>query len=57
MKAEIKNGKLILELDLNPQVSKSGKTILVAGSGGFQQTAAVHDGKQISVSVNATIPR
>jgi hypothetical protein len=57
MKAKIENGKLILELDIKPQVSKSGKTILVAGSAGFQQTTALHDGKQISVSVNATIPR
>jgi hypothetical protein len=57
MKAKIENGKLVLELDIQPTISKSGKTLLVAGTKGFTQTTAVHDGKQISVSVNATVPR
>ncbi|HEU4344087.1 MAG TPA: hypothetical protein VFU31_21235 [Candidatus Binatia bacterium] len=56
MQAEVKNGNLIITLPISPRPSKTGKTIVVAGTAGFAQTLATHDGKQISVSVNATIP-
>jgi len=59
MKATITGNKLVLELpiDPNPQPSKSGKTFLVAGTGGFIKTTAIINGKSVSVAVNATIPR
>jgi len=49
--------KLIITIDLNqkPEPSTSGKTLVVASSGGFTKTAAKFKGKEISVSLNATV--
>lgn len=58
MKTEVKDSKLIITLDLTKaQLSKSGKTYIVAGTGGFTKTDAQIDGKPVSISVNAIIPR
>jgi len=57
MKAQIKEGKLIIELECNkkPVKSASGKTLVVASSHGNQPTAAVVDGKPVIIGVNAYI--
>lgn len=56
MKATVKDGKLVLELALeSPRASKSGKTLIVASTGGFVETDAKVNGKTVSVSLNATI--
>lgn len=56
MKAEIKGNELILTLPLqSPTLSKSGKTLIVAGTGGFVATTAAVDGKPVRVSVNAIV--
>lgn len=61
MKAEVKNGKLILTVDLakDPQPSKSGKTLVVASSGGFKDLEVKHPdtGKPIKGSYNFTVPK
>lgn len=56
MNATIKDGKLILTLDLQPpSPSKSGKTLIVAGTDGFTKTNVQVDGKTVSVNVTAFI--
>ncbi len=57
MSATIKNGKLIIELPLHPtpKDSKTGKSKIVAGTGGFATTTAVDNGKPVRISVNAII--
>ena len=51
--AKIENGCLILSIPItNGTVSKSGKSILVASTGGFQKV----DGTQYSISYNITRP-
>lgn len=57
MKAEIKNGTLVVTISLEPKPrpSSSGKTLLVASTGGFVTTEAEVDGKPVRVSLNATI--
>lgn len=56
MTAIIKDGKLTLVLDLqDPTPSKSGKTLIVAGTDGFTKTSAQVDGKTVSVNVTAFI--
>jgi hypothetical protein len=56
MKAEIKDGKLIVEIDMTkPTPSASGKTLVVASSHGNQPTAAQFNGKPVIVGVNAYI--
>lgn len=56
MTAEIKNGKLIITIDLQkPERSASGKTLVVASSHGNQATTATVDGKPVIVGLNAYI--
>lgn len=56
MKAEIKNGKLIIEIDVNePRPSASGKTLVVASSHGNMATTAQVNGKPVIVGLNAYI--
>jgi len=58
VETKIENGKLIISLPLQqPQSSKSGKTFIVAGTGGFVKTTCTVDNKVVSVAVNATIPK
>jgi len=56
MKAELKNGKLIIEIDTTkPTPSASGKTLVIASSHGNQPTAAQVDGKPVIIGLNAYI--
>jgi len=58
MKAEIKGNELIITITMNePRPSASGKTLVVASSGGNQATAAQVNGKPVIVGVNAYIQR
>ena len=59
MQAELKDGKLIITLDVAnpPRPSTSGKTLLVASTGGFKPTTVEIKGKTVSVSVNATVKK
>ena len=52
--AQIKNGKLIIEADLQPATpSKSGKTMVVASTNGNITTTAQVDGKAVVIGLNA----
>lgn len=54
--AKIDGKHLVLTMDLQAATpSKSGKTKIVATTGGFVQTIAKVDGQPVSVSVNAFI--
>ena len=56
MKAEIKDNKLIITLDLQtPAPSATGKTLVVASSHGNQPTTATVNGQPVVVGVNAYI--
>lgn len=56
MHAEIKNGKLIITMDLQkPKPSSTGKTLVVASSFGNQPTTAIVDGKPVTVGMTAYI--
>ena len=58
MDVKIENGRIIISLPLQaPQSSKSGKTFIVAGTGGFVKTNVQVEGKQVSLAVNVTIPK
>jgi hypothetical protein len=58
MQAKIQDNRLIIAIDLiqPPRESASGKTLVVATTGGFEVSDVEQDGSTISVSVNATIP-
>ena len=58
MKVEIKGGELIIRMPINkkPVPSKStGKTLMIASSGGPKLTEAEFDGQQVTVGLNAWI--
>jgi len=58
MKATIKDGKLVIEVDLHePRPSASGKTLVVASSHGNQPTTAEVNGQPVVVGLNAYIRR
>jgi len=56
MKVEVKDGKLLVEIDLQePTPSASGKTLVVASSHGNQTTTAMYEGQPITIGLNAYI--
>ena len=56
MKVEIKNGKLMIEIDTQkPTPSASGKTLVIASTHGNQPTAAQVNGKPVVIGLNAYI--
>ncbi len=58
MKAEIKGGKLVIEIDVHePTPSASGKTLVVASTQGNKATAAQVNGKPVIIGLNAYIQR
>ena len=59
MKAEIINGNLVITIPVaaDPVPSKSGKSLLVATTGGNQKTAVQFKGQPLVVSVNAYVAR
>ena len=59
MKVTIENGELVVRIPVNapPRPSKSGKTLIVATSGGNQTTTAEVNGKPVTVGFNAYIGR
>jgi len=57
MKVEIVGNDLVITAPINKTPSKSGKSILIASSGGNKPTAAVIDGKNIIVGLNAYIEK
>lgn len=56
MSAEVKGKTLVLTIPLQkPTLSKSGKSQIVASTGGFTATTATIEGKPVRISVNAII--
>jgi len=58
LKVEIKENKLLIEIDLEkPTPSSSGKTLVVATTHGNIVTSAEVDGKPVIIGLNAYIKR
>lgn len=56
MKVEIKDNKLLIEIDLEePTPSSSGKTLVVASTRGNAVTSALVNGKPVTIGLNAYI--
>jgi hypothetical protein len=56
--AQVKDGKLLLELPLHdPRASTSGKTLIVASTGPAVMTTVMIQGKPVKVGVNAYIAK
>lgn len=59
MQATIKDGKLMIEIDLQtpPAPSASGKTLVVASTHGNQATSLIIEGQPVVIGVNAYIKK
>jgi hypothetical protein len=58
MKVEIQKGELIIRIPVQkPTISKGGKMMQVASSGGFQETTAEVDGSPLFINLYAGIKR
>jgi hypothetical protein len=58
LKAELKDGKLIIEIDTQePEPSKTGKTFTIASTRGNQVTPILVHGQPLIIGVNAYIKR
>lgn len=59
MKVTIEGKELVIRIPMQipPQPSATGKTLVVASSRGNKETDAVVQGKQVVVGLNAYIPR
>jgi hypothetical protein len=56
MDGKIQNGSLIIEVPLQePEMSSTGKTLVVASSHGVQRLAVQVDGKNVYVTANAFV--
>jgi hypothetical protein len=56
MKVEIKNKKLIIEIEMQePAPSASGKTLVVASTHGNAPTTAMINGQPVIIGLNAYI--
>jgi hypothetical protein len=55
MKVEVKGKQLVITIDIEKRPSKSGKTQVVASSGGNIQTNVMYEDKPLVVGVNAYI--
>lgn len=57
MKTEVKDNCLVITIPLQaPQSSASGKTKVIAKTGGFTGTGISIHGKHVSINITATIP-
>ena len=56
MKAEIKDGKLVITIDMqDPEPSASGKTLVVASTHGNMNSGVKVQGKDVIIGLNAYI--
>ena len=57
VRVTIKGNKMTIEIEMQkPKLSSSGKTKVVASTGGFSKSDARFKGHIVSVNLNATIP-
>jgi len=57
MQVEIKDGKLVITLPINPAVSKTGKSEVIATTHGNVKTSTTYKDKPVTVGVNAYVSR
>ena len=57
MKAEIKDGNLILTLPIAPRTSKSGKSTVIATTGGNITCGVDYEGQPVTIGVNAYVKK
>ena len=50
MKVEVKNNEITIVLPLAPKASKTGKSIIIAGTGGFVGTTATWQGQSVKIT-------
>lgn len=57
MNVTIKDGKLVVEIPISPRTSKSGKSLVIASTGGNVPTTAEYDGQPVILGLNAYVKK
>ena len=57
MKVEIKGNEIIVTLPISPRTSKSGKSTVIASTGGNIATSAEYEGQAVIIGVNAYVKK
>ena len=57
MKVEIVGGNLVITAPIKEEVSKSGKSLLLASSGGNKATTVEYKGKPVIIGLNCYIAK
>lgn len=57
MQIELTDNEIVIRLPRISQVSKSGKSLVLATTNGNKKTGVIVDDKELVVGVNAYIPR
>jgi hypothetical protein len=57
MQVEVNDREVVIRLPRINEASKSGKSLLLATSGGNKETSTVVEGKKVVVGLNVYIPR
>lgn len=57
MQVEVNDKEVVIRLPRMNEVSKSGKSILLASSGGNKTTTTVVNGQSVVIGVNVYIPK
>jgi hypothetical protein len=55
MQANIKNGTLIVEVEVEPYRSASGKSLVIASTHGNVKTGCIYEGKEVTIGLNAYV--
>jgi hypothetical protein len=55
--ATINDKKLVIEIDIDPQISKTGKSLVLASTHGNVPTKCEYEGKLVVIGLNAYVKR
>lgn len=48
---------LVIAIPIEPKASSTGASTVIAGTGGFQPTMALYNGKQVKLNLNAIVKK
>ena len=57
MEVEIIGDELVVKMPIKPEVSKTGKSLVICSSHGNQPTTCIYEGKVVTVGLTAYVRR
>ena len=56
VKIDLETNTIVITLPIEPRPSATGKTTVIAGTGGFAPTTESYEGQPVTILVNVIIP-